>query len=161
MRQEDAEGAEGERQECGNAEGIATGRGRDPVKQRADGIDGGDPVRSIRANPGLGVAALVAIDPATGDILALVALGEVSEARGDKAQAMRAYGSIIDLFPSRADLRRFAGERLERVGEKPGESVAHPPHVPALAERGARDGADGGVHARGVAAAGEHCDVHG
>ena len=29
--------------------------------------------------------------------------------------AARAYGSIIDLFPGRADLRRFAGERLERV----------------------------------------------
>jgi hypothetical protein len=26
------------------------------------------------------------------------------------------YGSIIDLFPGRADLRRFAGERLERLG---------------------------------------------
>src|SRR5204862_5115300 len=30
-------------------------------------------------------------------------------------QAARAYGSIIDLFPGRADMRRFAGERLERV----------------------------------------------
>ena len=31
------------------------------------------------------------------------------------ADAARAYGSIIDLFPARADLRRFAGERLERL----------------------------------------------
>ena len=52
-----------------------------------------------------------------GDILALVALGEVAEARGDRETASRAYGSMIDLFPSRADLRRFAGERLERLGE--------------------------------------------
>ncbi len=52
-----------------------------------------------------------------GDLLALVALGEVLEARGELATAARAYGSIIDLFPSRADLRRFAGVRLERLAE--------------------------------------------
>lgn len=54
-------------------------------------------------------------DRDAGDVLALVALGEVLEARGQPALAARAYGSIIDLFPSRADLRRFAGERLERT----------------------------------------------
>ncbi|MEM6990853.1 MAG: VIT domain-containing protein [Myxococcota bacterium] len=51
-----------------------------------------------------------------GDVMALVALGEVFEASGDAASAARAYGSLIDLFPSRADLRRMAGERLERLG---------------------------------------------
>jgi hypothetical protein len=51
-----------------------------------------------------------------GDVLALVALGEALEALGQVAWAARAYGSIIDLFPSRADLRRFAGERLDRLG---------------------------------------------
>lgn len=51
-----------------------------------------------------------------GDVLALVALGEVAEARGDLISAARAYGSLIDLFPSRADIRRMAGERLERLG---------------------------------------------
>jgi tetratricopeptide (TPR) repeat protein len=50
-----------------------------------------------------------------GDILALVALGEALEANGNPATAARAYGSIIDLFPARADLRRFAGVRLERI----------------------------------------------
>lgn len=50
-----------------------------------------------------------------GDLLALVALGEALEAAGDTATAARAYGSIIDLFPARADLRRFAGVRLERL----------------------------------------------
>ncbi len=50
-----------------------------------------------------------------GDVLALVALGESAEATKDVSTASRAYGSIIDLFPSRADLRRFAGERLEHV----------------------------------------------
>jgi hypothetical protein len=50
-----------------------------------------------------------------GDVLALVALGECGEGSGDVRLAARAYGSIIDLFPGRADMRRFAGERLERV----------------------------------------------
>ncbi|MCB9717257.1 MAG: hypothetical protein H6712_25635 [Myxococcales bacterium] len=53
-----------------------------------------------------------------GDVLALVAIGEASEARGDLAAAARAYGSLIDLFPSRADIRRMAGERLERLGDE-------------------------------------------
>ena len=52
---------------------------------------------------------------APGDVLALVALGEAAEALGDVKLAARAYGSIIDLFPSRADLRRYAGERLARL----------------------------------------------
>jgi len=52
-----------------------------------------------------------------GDVLALIGLGEALEATQDLAQAARIYGSIIDLFPGRADLRRFAGERLERVGD--------------------------------------------
>jgi tetratricopeptide (TPR) repeat protein len=52
-----------------------------------------------------------------GDVLALIALGEVAEKRGQAERAARAYGSIIDLFPGRADLRRFAGERLERLGD--------------------------------------------
>ena len=54
---------------------------------------------------------------APGDVLALLALGEAWEAAGEPAAAARAYGSLIDLFPSRADLRRLAGERLERLGE--------------------------------------------
>jgi tetratricopeptide (TPR) repeat protein len=55
-------------------------------------------------------------DEAPGDVLALVALGEALEASKDLAQAARIYGSIIDLYSSRADFRRFAGERLERLG---------------------------------------------
>ncbi len=62
-------------------------------------------------------AALAWRDKDAGDVLALVALGEALEAKGMPALAARAYGSIIDLFPSRADLRRFAGERLERIGD--------------------------------------------
>jgi tetratricopeptide (TPR) repeat protein len=51
-----------------------------------------------------------------GNVLALVALGECLQAKGMKAEAARAYGSIIDLFPSRTDLRRFAGSRLQALG---------------------------------------------
>ena len=52
-----------------------------------------------------------------GDVLALIGMGEALEASKDLPRAARMYGSIIDLFPARADLRRFAGERLERIGE--------------------------------------------
>ena len=50
-----------------------------------------------------------------GNVLALIGLGEALEARGAEATAARVYGSIIDLFPGRADMRRFAGERLARL----------------------------------------------
>jgi len=50
-----------------------------------------------------------------GDVLALVALGEALGATGRTELAVRAYGSIIDLYPSRADMRRFAGQRLESL----------------------------------------------
>ncbi len=54
-------------------------------------------------------------DKNPGDVLALIGMGEALEASKDLARASRMYGSIIDLFPGRADLRRFAGERLERI----------------------------------------------
>jgi tetratricopeptide (TPR) repeat protein len=54
---------------------------------------------------------------APGDVLALLALGTAWEKAGETAAAARAYGSLIDLFPGRVDLRRLAGERLERLGE--------------------------------------------
>ncbi|MDX2086866.1 MAG: VIT domain-containing protein [Kofleriaceae bacterium] len=55
-------------------------------------------------------------DREPGDVLALIGYGEALEASRDFTRAARVYGSIIDLFPGRADLRRFAGERLERIG---------------------------------------------
>jgi tetratricopeptide (TPR) repeat protein len=58
------------------------------------------------------------------DLVALVALGEALEASGDRARAARAYGSIIELHPSRAELRRFAGARLERLGQVPARALA-------------------------------------
>jgi tetratricopeptide (TPR) repeat protein len=50
-----------------------------------------------------------------GEVAAIIALGEALEARGAYALAARAYGSIIDLYPKRAELLRAAGERLDRV----------------------------------------------
>src|SRR5579871_4778088 len=74
-----------------------------------------DLLRAKRARDALARAfAMHASDP--GDVLALVALGESYTALGAPADAARAYGSIIDLFPGRADMRRFAGERLEGLG---------------------------------------------
>ena len=51
-----------------------------------------------------------------GDMLAHIALGEVLETMGKRQAAARAYGSLIDLFPARADLRRHVGSRLEALG---------------------------------------------
>jgi hypothetical protein len=71
---------------------------------------------------------------APGDVLALLALGEAWEAAGEPAAAARAYGSLIDLFPSRADLRRLAGERLEHLGEN-GLPLAIDTYRKAVAQR--------------------------
>jgi tetratricopeptide (TPR) repeat protein len=56
-------------------------------------------------------------DQQPGDVLALIGLGDALEANHQLTEAARTYGSIIDLYPRRADLRRFAGERLERIGD--------------------------------------------
>jgi tetratricopeptide (TPR) repeat protein len=50
------------------------------------------------------------------EVMAVIALGEALEASADIEAAARAYGSIIDMFPDRADMRRFAGSRLEQLG---------------------------------------------
>ena len=71
---------------------------------------------------------------APGDVLALVGLGEALEAIGDLRGAARAYGSIIDLFPSRTDLRRMAGERLEKLGPE-GAALALDTYEKAVAQR--------------------------
>lgn len=48
--------------------------------------------------------------------LALVALGEMLELDKRPRLAARVYGSLIDLHPERADMRRTAAARLEAVG---------------------------------------------
>lgn len=51
-------------------------------------------------------------EEAPGDLMALLGLGAALERAADPATAARAYGSIVDLFPQRADLRRYAAVRL-------------------------------------------------
>ena len=53
---------------------------------------------------------------------------------GEVKTAARVYGSIIDLYPSRADFRRFAGERLERLG-KPARQLVIDTYRRAVADR--------------------------
>jgi tetratricopeptide (TPR) repeat protein len=70
-----------------------------------------------------------------GDVLSLVALGEAFEARGDVKSAARAYGSILELFSFRADSRRFAGERLERLHDPRATSLAIDTYGKAVEQR--------------------------
>jgi hypothetical protein len=70
-----------------------------------------------------------------GDIMALVALGEAYEARGDIKTAARAYGSILELFSFRADSRRFAGERLERLADPSAMHLAADTYGKAVEQR--------------------------
>ena len=73
-------------------------------------------------------------DEQPGDVLALVALGESLTRLDRKLLAARVYGSIIDLFPSRADMRRFAGQRLEGLG-KAGQHLAADSFAEAARQR--------------------------
>ena len=70
---------------------------------------------------------------APGDVLALLALGRALEAAGDEAGAARAIGSMIDLYASRTDLRRAAGERLERLSS--GQALAVDTYAVAVTQR--------------------------
>lgn len=70
-----------------------------------------------------------------GDVLALVALGEVFEARGELGSAARAYGSILELYPFRADSRRFAGERLDRLDDARARALAVDTYEKAVEQR--------------------------
>lgn len=75
-----------------------------------------------------------------GDVSAILALGEALEARGATALAARAYGSLIDLYPSRAELVRAAGERLDRLGA-PARKLAIDAYRRAIKERADQLGA--------------------
>jgi tetratricopeptide (TPR) repeat protein len=70
-----------------------------------------------------------------GDVLALIAIGETAEASNDTTLASRAYGAIIDLFPGRADLRRYAGQRLEHVRDGRALSLAVDTYRKAVQQR--------------------------
>jgi tetratricopeptide (TPR) repeat protein len=69
-----------------------------------------------------------------GDVLALVALGRCLAAMGQLELAARAYGSLIDLYPSRADMRRYAGQLLESLGPQ-GLALAADSYSEALNQR--------------------------
>lgn len=66
--------------------------------------------------------------------LPLVALGDALLANQDPAGAARAYGSLVDLYPQRADLRRFAGNLLETTGPA-GLALAIDTYAKAVAQR--------------------------
>jgi tetratricopeptide (TPR) repeat protein len=52
-----------------------------------------------------------------GDPMALLGLGHALAAVGDLEAAARACGGLADLHPSRADIRRYAGNLLESLAE--------------------------------------------
>lgn len=55
-------------------------------------------------------------DEAPTDVVSNVALGRALFALERHGAAARAWGSIVDLHPSRADMRRYAGNLLEQAG---------------------------------------------
>ncbi len=72
-----------------------------------------------------------------GDVASIIALGEALEARGATVLAARAYGSLLDMYPNRAELLRVAGERIDRVaGSYPAaRAIAIDAYRRAIAER--------------------------
>jgi hypothetical protein len=85
-------------------------------------LGGGDLGIGCGAQPGE-LGALRRVEPEVSqprDLVAMriLALGEALEANGMGLLAARAYGSIADLYPNRAELLRTAGERIDRVGAR-------------------------------------------
>lgn len=67
-------------------------------------------------------------------LLPLIGLGRSLLAKGHRVQAARAFGSILDLYPSRADMRRLVGNWLDQVG-KPGRALAADTYRVAMEQR--------------------------
>lgn len=116
--------------------------GGDPLVapgRREDAYDGR--LREVMAKLGRGEQRAALEDArawrrdAPGEVLALVALGEAAEANEDAGLAARAYGSILELWSYRVDLRRFAGERLERLGSRSAFALAEDAYRGAVADR--------------------------
>jgi outer membrane protein OmpA-like peptidoglycan-associated protein len=96
-------------------------------------------------------------DREPGDVLALIALGDALAASGDRRGAARVYGSLIDLFPARADLRRHAGQRLATLGAE-GRELAIDTYRQAVAQR--PDHPTGHrLYAHALARAGRHAEA--
>jgi TonB family protein len=70
-----------------------------------------------------------------GDVMALLALGKTYAAIGENDSAARAYGSLIDLFPFRADMRRHAGQRLEELNTRAALALALDSYAKAVEQR--------------------------
>jgi outer membrane protein OmpA-like peptidoglycan-associated protein len=72
-----------------------------------------------------------------GDTIAPIAVGAALDASGQPGEAARAYGSLIDLHPSIAGMRRHAGALLESLSPRqPGAlSLALQSYRSALAQR--------------------------
>ncbi len=68
-------------------------------------------------------------------VLALVALGRSLKADKQTKQAARAYGSLIDLYSDRADLRRFAGEQLESLNIESALELARDTYAKSQVDR--------------------------
>jgi hypothetical protein len=96
---------------------------REQVERGGAPLDGklADVTKALKANNVEKAIALAKAwhEEAPGDVLALIAYAQSVERTNPKLSA-RLYGSIIDLFPTRADMRRFAGERLEATTNVPG-----------------------------------------
>lgn len=69
------------------------------------------------------------------NVLTYIGLGKSYKATGDLERAARAYGSVIDFYPSRADMRRFAGNWLETLDEA-GLALAIATYQVAMEQRG-------------------------
>lgn len=69
------------------------------------------------------------------DLLSYAALGRAAHASGDVALAARAYGSLIDLHPGRADIRRWAGNLLESLSDPSADALALDGYGVAVADR--------------------------
>ncbi len=69
------------------------------------------------------------------DLLGYVALGKALTAAGDLETSARAYGSLIDLHPGRADIRRFAGNLLESLELEPARALALDDYAAAVEDR--------------------------
>jgi hypothetical protein len=61
---------------------------------------------------------------APGEALAHIALGASLDQGGHHELAARAYGSLIDLFPERVEVLRYAASRLLRVSDRNGVALA-------------------------------------
>lgn len=90
--------------------------------------------RMISNNQDARARARAWVEKDQGNALAWVAYAEALAAAGETHEAARAYGSIIDLYPSRADMRRYAGGCLESLGES-GQELAADTFTKAMISR--------------------------